>query len=209
MDCTIYVHVLDYYFRSIAGHITVYVTDLFLPIHVLYISSGLFCAPQYCSVFAGIQMALACTYTVRWAYYFYSTFWIFSCWLSLINFSHHSIWAERKLTLSHYSSSSRGSTLLRTCFINWLVQKLDSLLGRYMLGQARNHTHTHLQFLTTAYQTYAAIHTYPLSLSPSFTHTNTDRRIGNMVYVTSNIYPWSSLVDVLWKRFKVTSDNYS
>ena len=59
MECKIYVHVLDFYGRSIAVQITVYIPYLFLPTHVLYISSGHFCAPEYCSVFAGIQLVSA------------------------------------------------------------------------------------------------------------------------------------------------------
>ena len=47
------------YWIFISGHITVYLPYLFLPTHVLYISSGQFCTPKYCSVFAGIQMSLS------------------------------------------------------------------------------------------------------------------------------------------------------
>ena len=50
-----------FYFRSIAVNITVYLPYLFLPTHVQYIFSGHFCAPEYCSIFAGIQMSLAYT----------------------------------------------------------------------------------------------------------------------------------------------------
>ena len=45
-----YLYVLVFYFQSIAVNITFYVLYLFLPTHVLYISSGHFCAPEYCSV---------------------------------------------------------------------------------------------------------------------------------------------------------------
>ena len=44
IECTIYVHVPDFYFLSIAGHITVYIPYIFLPTNVLTISGGDFCA---------------------------------------------------------------------------------------------------------------------------------------------------------------------
>ena len=47
MDCTIYVHVLDFYFQAIAGFITVYILYFFLPTNGPFISSGLFCALEY------------------------------------------------------------------------------------------------------------------------------------------------------------------
>ena len=70
MECKIYVHVLDFYGRSIAVQITVYIPYLFLPTHVLYISSGHFCAPEYCSVFARIQMSSAYTVYVLYLEHF-------------------------------------------------------------------------------------------------------------------------------------------
>ena len=57
VHCTIDIHVLDFYFRSIAGHILYMYRIFFLPIHVLYFSSGHFCVPENSSVFAGIQMS--------------------------------------------------------------------------------------------------------------------------------------------------------
>ena len=66
MDCTMYVHVLDFYFRSIAEYITVYILYLVLPTNGLPISGGLFCALEYCSVFAGIQMYTAYSNSGRW-----------------------------------------------------------------------------------------------------------------------------------------------
>ena len=55
---------------SIAVNITVYIPYLFLPFHVLYISSGHFCALEYCSVFAGIYMSSAFTVCVLFVAHF-------------------------------------------------------------------------------------------------------------------------------------------
>ena len=44
--------------------------NLILPTHVLYISSGHFCAPEYCSVFARIQMSSAYTVYVLYLEHF-------------------------------------------------------------------------------------------------------------------------------------------
>ena len=51
-----FVHVLDFYFRSIAVYITVYIPYFILPTNGPHISGVDFYAPEYCSVFAVIQM---------------------------------------------------------------------------------------------------------------------------------------------------------
>ena len=71
MDYTIYVNVLDFYFRSIAVYITVYILEFILPTNGPSISGGLFCAPEYCSVFAVIQLYTADTESLFKLAHFY------------------------------------------------------------------------------------------------------------------------------------------